>query len=334
MAGRCCHGRVQRMCKDCGGSGICEHGRQRHICKACGGSQVCVHDRRRARCVACHGGSICEHDRLRARCKLCDGTSLCIHKRQRSHCKQCGGKSICIHNRRRDTCKPCGGASICPHDRRRTACNICLPADWMVHRKAFCISCFKRLSPERIKVSVRACGECSNSKLPRVEMIVRDLLFPLMQDCPPSAIDDRSLPLGGTTCGMDRSVYPDVLWQLSDRTVVLEIDENSHARGNYTPSCDLKRASDLVEATHRVMGRVVPVFIVRFNPNAYDGSVVNLSARIEALAQLLNKLINCDLSFYNPAIPHMWYLYYHSNASDFVQAAVDASPDVQVHTTM
>ena len=38
--GKCVHGRLQRRCKECGGSCICVHGRQRHQCRECGGTYV------------------------------------------------------------------------------------------------------------------------------------------------------------------------------------------------------------------------------------------------------------------------------------------------------
>ena len=39
----CCkHGKVNSMCKDCGGSQICEHKRVRTTCRECGGSAICA----------------------------------------------------------------------------------------------------------------------------------------------------------------------------------------------------------------------------------------------------------------------------------------------------
>uniref|UniRef100_A0A0K6S8W1 CBM20 domain-containing protein n=1 Tax=Chromera velia CCMP2878 TaxID=1169474 RepID=A0A0K6S8W1_9ALVE len=79
----CPHGRIRRVCKECGGRGICEHGRERNKCKDYGGKSICEHGRQRYKCKECGAKGICEHGRIRPQCKQCGGASICEHGRQR-----------------------------------------------------------------------------------------------------------------------------------------------------------------------------------------------------------------------------------------------------------
>ena len=75
----CDHGRVLRVCKECGGNLICVHGRRRERAAVArsaavqrqAGSGICVHGRERRRCKDCSGSDIREHRRVRLRCKVC-----------------------------------------------------------------------------------------------------------------------------------------------------------------------------------------------------------------------------------------------------------------------
>lgn len=137
--------------------------------------------------------------------------------------------------------------------------------------------------------------------------------------------------MAGSSCGMDAKIFPDLVWQLLDRWVIVEVDEHSHTKGNYTPSCELQRVGNLVEAVHKVMGRVIPVLIIRFNPDAWDYGTASLTERVGVLADGLMELLNKDVSAYHPMVPHLWYLYYHSSAQPFIDAAKNASPRVLVY---
>uniref|UniRef100_A0A0G4HGH5 Uncharacterized protein n=1 Tax=Chromera velia CCMP2878 TaxID=1169474 RepID=A0A0G4HGH5_9ALVE len=139
----CPHGRIRRVCKECGGKGICEHGRQRSNCRDCGGKSICEHGRIRCRCKDCGGKSICEHSRERNKCKDCGGKSICEHGRERNKCKDCGGKGICEHGCVRSKCRECGGKSICEHGRQRTKCKECGGKSVCVHgrQRYYCKDC-------------------------------------------------------------------------------------------------------------------------------------------------------------------------------------------------
>lgn len=52
---------------------------------------------------------------------------------------------------------------------------------------------------------------------------------------------------------------PDLVWVLTDRIVVLEVDE--HAHRHYNPQCEIARITELQE-----QAGAMPLFLVRFNP--------------------------------------------------------------------
>ena len=110
----CEHGRLNHVCKECGGNSICAHGRLKHRCKECGGNSICTHGRQKHQCKECGGISICIHGRLKPQCKECGGIGICEHGRQKRQCKECGGSSICEHGRQKRQCKECGGTSTQP----------------------------------------------------------------------------------------------------------------------------------------------------------------------------------------------------------------------------
>jgi len=130
---------------------------------------------------------------------------------------------------------------------------------------------------------------------------------------------------------MDSKVFPDLTWQLPDRWVVVEIDEDSHT--DRASSCELRRISDLTEAVHRTMGEIVPVLIVRFNPDAWDGGRASLEERTEALARCVHRLLTEELGEYTQPIPYVWYMYYHSKGQSHIDAAHAAAPNVCVVST-
>ena len=70
---KCEHGRIKRICKECGGprarssgeqgSDICPHGREKHTCEDCCGSHNCPHGSIKRTCEECGGSDICPHGR-------------------------------------------------------------------------------------------------------------------------------------------------------------------------------------------------------------------------------------------------------------------------------
>lgn len=74
---KCAHGRVESMCKPCGGINICMHGRVGKRCNTCISSSPCPHGGfMKIRCEICMSGgddSICIHGVRKRTCRSCDG---------------------------------------------------------------------------------------------------------------------------------------------------------------------------------------------------------------------------------------------------------------------
>jgi len=149
--GLCVHDRVKSSCKPCGGVSFCEHEVLKSICKICKGASVCTHGRIKTRCKECHGSGICIHEKRKEYCKICDGSGLCIHEKRRTvckecsggglcmdgkpntYCKECGGGGLCVHDKRKHECRECGGKSFCEHNIQRKTCKICKGSEICIH---------------------------------------------------------------------------------------------------------------------------------------------------------------------------------------------------------
>jgi hypothetical protein len=323
---KCPHHRQRSRCKECGGGSICEHNKRRSECKECGGGSICEHKKQRSRCKECGGGSICEHKKRRSECKECGGGSICEHKKLRSECTQCGGGSICEHKKKRSRCTQCGGGSICEHNKRRADCSDCLSVDQVVADRRFC-ACGTMLSMHRLRANVTQCAACDPAVVDRTELVVRNMLLPLISH-PPSALDDVQF---GRDCDTDR-VYrrPDALWLGDDRAVHVEIDERGgHSDQNYTPECEMGFVADIHASLIKLYAdngyndnRVPYLIVLRFNPDECDRLRASLEERVAALAVRVNYYLTVSsetlASAYRPLIE---YMYYHSKCADHIAHA-------------
>ena len=220
----------------------------------------------------------------------------------------------------RDQCKACGGKQVCPHSLMRVQCRDCLSADQLASSKRFCVRCFNALGLARQRASIRLCGTCSRTAPARIEHTVRDRLLPLVMH-EPSMEDNVRLGGGGCDAPVRRA---DLGWLAPDRAVFFEVDEHSHH--DREASCELGKLWDQTVAVKRLLGEHARVFMVRFNPDEYDGGRVTLDERVRAAAALVNELIATDVSAYDAMAPHVWYMYYHSKSMHLMDAA-RARPD-------
>ena len=78
-------------------------------------------------------------------------------------------------------------------------------------------------------------------------------------------------------------------------------------------------------------GRALRVFIVRFNPDERDQerAVVRLEDRLKAVCAHVRALLAGSLDHFLPALPHVWYYYYHSKCADKI-AHAQAGAGLQV----
>ena len=181
----------------------------------------------------------------------------------------------------------------------------------------------------------------------RWETVVFDKLLPMVTYAdgtpfPPDQQDERKGGGLGTSsaqkrrreCDTTTSRFPDALWVRRDAAraratlaISVEVDEHSHVDRN--PECETGKVDDTFQALQerfkhegaaagsagRVDGTMVPVVVIRFNPNAYDKAVVKLDDRIQVLADLVNAYAHLDaeaLSKLQTHAPILHVLYYHS----------------------
>ena len=181
---KCEHGKIKRICIDCGGSAICEHkkiiyncvkcggggskrkkcehGRQHTTCIDCGGSAICEHKRIKYGCVDCGGSAICEHKITKQKCKLCSPEAYCIHGKQKHRCEECGGTGVCEHGREKYSCKDCGGTAYCEHKKLKQSCKECEGSNICEHgiHKSGCRKCHGSgiCEHDKHRTSCRECG--------------------------------------------------------------------------------------------------------------------------------------------------------------------------------
>ena len=163
------------------------------------------------------------------------------------------------------------------------------------------------------------CAECDPCVPQRIEKIVVPLLLSQIVH-PPSALDN--VMFGGSGC--DAALRrPDTLWLWTDRVVSFEVDERSHEDRN--TSCELAKMHDQFVAWQALLG-CVPVFYIRFNPDAFDGKRTTLEDRLTVAARRMNELLTMDVTGYSSLVPHVEFLYYHSNAQHHMDGVRNA-PD-------
>lgn len=97
--------------------------------------------------------------------------------------------------------------------------------------------------------------------------------------------------------------YPDFVWILKDRVVILEVDENCHRY--YERDCEVGRVCELMEATNSL-----PLVLIRFNP---------LKSLLGRMVGLLHQSFSCDIT--NMLMVH--FLGYGDLEYDLVAAIED-----------
>ena len=285
----------------------CEHRVIWYYCKICHGPGICVHSQRRSRCKLCKGHDICDHLKLRRTCRLCKGTAFCEHDRVRRNCKLCKGSAICVHQKLNFQCKECW------------------PMHKLVESKKFCVCCANRLCDKRRRGKILLCSSCDQSVPPRSETVFRNLLLPLVHH-PPSSLDD--LTIGGVKCDAQLR-RADIAWYGKDRAIFVEVDEDGgHPKRDAL--CELGKLWDQTVAAKALLGERTTVFMIRVNPDGYDGARVTLKQRAEVVAAKLNDLIVRPLGEYDPKIPHLCYYFYHSKAQFHIDAARSHPESVQI----
>ena len=199
----------------------------------------------------------------------------------------------------------------------------------------------------QLKAEAAENGHEGPTKSQRWEEVVVDQLLPLITYAdgtpfPPDQRDERRGGGLGTPATKERSRecdtttnrFPDSLWVRRDAraratlVISVEVDEHSHSWVE-KPSCETGKIDDTFQAVQETLkhegvakgsaGRIdaymIPVVVIRFNPNAYDKARVKLDDRVKVLADLVNSYAHLDaeaIATLQTHAPILHVLYYHS----------------------
>ena len=204
----------------------------------------------------------------------------------------------------------------------------------------------------------------------RIEEHVFELLLPLLKYAdgapfPPDQLDERK---GGglgdpkykkrrRECDTTTNRFPDGLWVLRDEDghivllVIVEVDEDSHR--DRDPKCESGKVDDTFQALQDVVlkegarrgavarhgAHMVPVVLLRVNPDAYDGPRTKLKDRVQAVADRFHHYAHMDAAERAKLPtdgPIVHVMYYHSkqgaqNLAHLQEVAPQASWTLTVH---
>ena len=199
---------------------------------------------------------------------------------------------------------------------------------------------------ERLTAEAEANGyEGPIEKSLRWEEHVFNLLLPLLTYAdgvtpfPPEQRDERRGGGLGTSvsvkrrreCDTTTNRFPDALWVLRDEcsravmALAVEVDEHSHE--SYKPECESGKIYDTNVSVQDKLGKegvargavarrpMVPLVILKVNPNAYDGPRTKLETRVQAVADLFHSYAHLPASEREALPTHgpiVHILYYHS----------------------
>ena len=113
-------------------------------------------------------------------------------------------------------------------------------------------------------------------------------------------------------CDTTTNRFADSLWILRDeraRAVLAlsnELDEHSHT--DRKPTCESGKIDDTFQSLQNKLAKegaargavarhdahMIPIIVIRTNPNKYDKKIVNLPERVKAAAKLINSYLHMD----------------------------------------
>jgi hypothetical protein len=269
---RCLHGKSNKTdCKDCCPEKHCfEHGMPMRFCGKCGKHpSICKHHRRRTRCVECAverdkespGGLDTQHVI----------GAVCIHHRRKYQCTECAklglinSSEICPCAIRKRYCSIHGGANLCV---------VCLSTT-VLKVGTTCMGCnvdpakVVRVKKREVEVmewikELPATYTAYNKSL--ASILLKDV------DCGNSSLS-KKLALWFDLVREAKTYYPDFMWTLENRHILLEIDEHQHKsefwRSNTKAYAnDHQRDMDMVQQISCISDK--QIVVVRYNPDAFQ----------------------------------------------------------------
>lgn len=182
---------------------------------------------------------------------------------------------------------------------------------------------------------------------------------------PPDQLDERKGGGLGTSvsvkrrreCDTTTNRFPDSLWILRDErsrailAVSNELDEHSHT--DRKPTCESGKIDDTFQSVQekvkhegaargsagRIDGYMIPVIVIRTNPNRYDKKNIALPERVKAAAKLINSYLHMDaeaIAKLQTHAPIVHVMFYHTkegaaNLAHYVTWAPQAGWEYTVH---
>ena len=186
------------------------------------------------------------------------------------------------------------------------------------------------MSRNAIRAGKKLCAECGEnekkSKI-RTETLVNDYLKENV-GIPSVSSTMPGIRKASGTCNGDRRRHGDCIYVLTDRIIQIETDEDSHSEREVV--CELGKldgskgglAPDLFK---------LPLLIIRFNPDAYDGALVGFQAKLRRLANEVKKWMHAkDLSSLCTKRVNVIYMFYHSKSKKHIDAALEKKASINV----
>jgi hypothetical protein len=216
---------------------------------------ICKHHRRKTRCVDCaienggRTGSVCMHNRRKYQCTECAKLGLTSHQRS----------EVCPCGVRKRYCRVHGGANLCRECNETTVAKA----------GALCRSCDVD-STTKLRVKKRELEVMEwITHLPAYSSYNKSLASILRKDI--SGVDPAAVQTWFDFVRTTRTFYPDFMWVLPDRYVILEIDEHQHRTFHKSRTHNYKndKEREVTMLRHISMISNKLIVLVRYNPDAF-----------------------------------------------------------------
>jgi hypothetical protein len=261
---RCVHSRVKSDCKECDPTKYCfEHNMPLRMCGKCARHpSICKHHRRKTRCVEC----AVENNGKTG--------SVCIHKRRKYQCTECAKLGLNTEKQRSEVC-PCGMRKrYCGLHGGANLCVVCCETT-VLRVGTACSKCHVDPSkPVRIKKREVEVIEWIKTLPPYTSYnkSIASMLRKEITDVQDEARKAAWFDVVRTT----KTYYPDFMWTLPDRHVILEIDEHQHQQKFHGASSstqnsysnDSNREVDMINLISKISDK--RIVLVRYNPDAFQ----------------------------------------------------------------
>lgn len=236
------------------------------------------------------------------------------------------GKGICAHYKRKTRCRVCtpkgASAERCIHDRARYQCPDCLSFDARCSSKKWCAACGDVRVFGGARVVGGLCRGCQANYDERPEKKFMTLVVSGLEKVgvgPPSSCD--GIEFGGSECGT-KLRRPDACWlgASNQRTVLLELDEHSHAQAKV--SCELAKVTETAAAIKQLhQNWDHPVLCLRVN---ISGECLDqrIMSTIERIKEWLLHPLEEDVS---ARLPNVAFFFYSGRGEKHISYAIEHS---------